>query len=555
MRDSQVHALLEEINSRLKLSLSISDQQREEGLVSCFPDHPRCLPRYLGRSNTREEYSMMVQNTPSADSRSTGEGPHPDLQPLTIDEFKKLMEDLFETQKAQSKARKARKQQERLVKQKAMVDQFKRAQRYLGLRPSATEGLPPPSALRSIDPALPAPYTFDQSVVFVCIDIEAYERAQHKITEVGVATLDTRDLVGLAPGPDGKMWRDKIRARHFRINEHKHLRNGAFVSDNADGFLFGESTFVQLNDVAQHVAACFQAPFGAHSSNDVQSLSGLMHNADVQGQRKIVFLGHDAKNDIRYLQQLGYDPVKTENVIEALDTAVLYTVWRREQHGTSLGRILHHFDILGWRLHNAGNDAMYTVQAMLSICVREAAIRGSPKMNDMREEQKISRFAVALQEAQQKAEEDAEGWTDHEADGDGGAPIPLTASKSKTADALKPILLPPIRITRANLSAHVSPYPSSAFNPNSLSYPAYGVAGAPVYPTGNTYVRDGGEMSVQGGGIYRGIESDLSRGHGLARASAPGLGQDRETGRSMTGNDQGLPGDAAQAENWARYYW
>ena len=31
-------------------------------------------------------------------------------------------------------------------------------------------------------------------VVLVCVDCEAYEMAQHKITEVGISVLDTRTL-------------------------------------------------------------------------------------------------------------------------------------------------------------------------------------------------------------------------------------------------------------------------------------------------------------------------------------------------------------------------
>jgi hypothetical protein len=427
VRESQVHGLLAEINTHLKLSLRITDQQREEGLVTSFPDHPRCLPRYLGRSHSREEYDNMADNAPNHMFRAAGEAAHPELLPPTLEEFKQLMDDLLEVQKAKNKATKAKKQQERLGKQKSMVDQFKRAQRYLGLRPSVKDGELSTSSPPAIDSCLPAPYPFDESVVFVCVDVESYERAHHKITEVGVATLDTRDLSGVAPGVDGEEWRKKIKARHFRIKEHRHLRNGQFVSDFADGFLFGESTFVPLNEAAQHVAACFHAPFGAHHPNDPEG-NELMSDVDLDEKRNIIFLGHDTLGDVRYLQQLGYDPMKVENIVEALDTAVMYRVWRREQQPTNLGRILNNFDIIGWRLHNAGNDAVYTVQAMLAICVREASIRNSPELDAMRTDEKATRAATALEEAQQKAKDDAEGWSDHEAEGDGGVPVPLGAS-------------------------------------------------------------------------------------------------------------------------------
>ncbi|KAF2633146.1 hypothetical protein BU25DRAFT_355212 [Macroventuria anomochaeta] len=436
VRETQFQALLGEINDHLRLGLHITDQQREDALVSRFPDHPRCTPRYLGRSRSREDYDNMVENAPDHDFRAEGELESSPVGERTLEAFKQLIEESFEAQRAKNKATRARKQQERLVKQKTMADQFKRAQRYLGLRPSPAanaqtqSGLPP-----AIDPTLPAPFDFDQSTVFVCVDVESYERAHHKITEVGVATLDTRELASIAPGQDGENWRGLIRARHFRIKEHVHLVNSEFVNGQPEGFDFGTSTIVSLAEAPAHVAACFSSPFGAHHTNGVESLCDLMGGVDLNEKRNIVFLGHDSLGDVRYLQNLGYDPMKVENLLEVLDTAVMYRVWRREQNPTSLGKILYDFDIAGYKLHNAGNDAVFTVQAMLGICVREASIRGSPELDSMRSSEKSARLAVALEEAQQKANEEADGWSDHEQDNDVGAPVPLSVSPPKLAPA------------------------------------------------------------------------------------------------------------------------
>ena len=76
-------------------------------------------------------------------------------------------------------------------------------------------------------------------MVFVCVDVEANERNSAQITEIGVATLDTRDLKSLLPGESGTNWLGKIRARHFRIDEYKHIRNTEFVSGCPDRFEFG----------------------------------------------------------------------------------------------------------------------------------------------------------------------------------------------------------------------------------------------------------------------------------------------------------------------------
>jgi hypothetical protein len=362
VREEQFQTLLQEINNHLKLSLKITDAQREEGLVARFPDHPALLPRYLGRSCSREQFNAMVQQTPDSSFRASGEPSQGKPDSGSLEHFKQMMEELWDAQKNKNKAKKAKQQQERMGRQVAMVDQLKRAQRYLGLR--ATVGhTTSPIAPQAIDPMRTTPFAFDQSVVFICVDVESHERAHHKITEVGIATLDTRDLVDVAPGQDGEDWRRKIKARHFRINEHRHLVNHEFVQGHPDGFDFGESTFVALKEAPTHVAACFHAPFGVHTSNTPEDEVGsiALRELDLNGKRNLVFLGHDTLGDVRYLQQLGYDPMKMENIIEAMDTAKMYQAWRRDQQPSSLGRIMNDFDVAAWKLHNAGNDAVYTV--------------------------------------------------------------------------------------------------------------------------------------------------------------------------------------------------
>jgi hypothetical protein len=62
---------------------------------------------------------------------------------------------------------------------------------------------------------------------------------------------------------------------------------------------------------------------------------------------------------------------------------------------------------------------------MLAICVREASIRGSRELETMREQNKAARLAAAQEAAEQRAKDDADGWSENEASGTGGAPIPL----------------------------------------------------------------------------------------------------------------------------------
>jgi hypothetical protein len=138
--ERQFEDLLREINSTLKLSLKITDQQREDGLVSRFPDHPLCRPRYLGRSHSKEEYTDILDVIPSAGFRAIGETTMAPPSAGTLEDFRAMMEELWEVQKGKTKTAKKKKQQERIVKQQSMTDQFKRVQRYLGLRPTMQDG-------------------------------------------------------------------------------------------------------------------------------------------------------------------------------------------------------------------------------------------------------------------------------------------------------------------------------------------------------------------------------------------------------------------------------
>lgn len=268
-------------------------------------------------------------------------------------------------------------------------------------------------------------------MVFICIDVESYEKAHHRVTEIGVAALDTRDLSEIAPGKDGENWRSLIRARHFRIQENGHLVNSEFVSGCPDRFDFGKSEWIRLKDAPAMTAECFKEPFCGPKPTVLPV---------EWEERNLIFLGHDTIADVRYLQSLGFDPLALPNLLETQDTATMYRVWRRDPQPTSLGRILYDFDIPGFNLHNAGNDAVFTVQAMLGVCVREASIRASPELQALRDEDKAAKVAAAVEEAKQRTADEADGWSDYEADGDGGGPIkramkPVEPSSPSTSAA------------------------------------------------------------------------------------------------------------------------
>ncbi|SLM41260.1 Ribonuclease H-like domain [Lasallia pustulata] len=326
------------------------------------------------------------------------------------------------------------KKTQRLNQKHRWCKALRRTQRYLGLLPrqhsenplsipnltweelqaaqQAYANRPSRATVPALDLSQPAPYPFDNSVVFICIDVESFERNHNMITEIGICTLDTNDLADLAPGEGGVDWQNAIRARHFRIKENSHLVNKDFVAGCADRFekAFGVSEFISIKDAPQIVASCFKHPFSA----TLTPFEGSDSNTEEQPNRNVVLVGHDTSTDIAYLRGLGYDVSNMRNLLECLDTATLFRALKYETNSRSLGSILLELGLMGWNLHNAGNDAAYTLQALIGIAVRglhPSRVSPSEKLEE------------AVKETANRVKEDEVQWAMADlAGGDGGAP-------------------------------------------------------------------------------------------------------------------------------------
>ena len=204
-----------------------------------------------------------------------------------------------------------------------------------------------------LDLETPTPYPFDHNVVFVCVDVEAFERNHGLITEIGISSLDTNDLLTVAPGVNGTTWMTKINSRHFRIHENKHLVNKDFIVGCPDRFekAFGESEFISIKVAPQVVGSCFKPPFAARGAG--------VEFTDIQTpKRNIILVGHDTKTDIQYLRDLGYDLGNLSNLLDVLDTAELFRALKCESQSAGLGMLLYDLGLPGWNLHNAVSFAV-----------------------------------------------------------------------------------------------------------------------------------------------------------------------------------------------------
>lgn len=225
-----------------------------------FDDEGIPRPRYLGRTTSRREYDSLTFSTPHRVYGMDGEDPSLKNPTGRTRELFQAKVNIFSrpppTRQAPSKQTK--KEVARLKKEKALKHTIQNIQGYLGLLDiksnlqNTLEADKDDYLISSEDVIIDISDTltkrFDllkftpdknEGAVFICVDIEAWEQNASVITEIGIATIDSEDLRSIPPGEKGVNWRKAVRARHFRISEHRHHNNTRFVSGCADNFLFG----------------------------------------------------------------------------------------------------------------------------------------------------------------------------------------------------------------------------------------------------------------------------------------------------------------------------
>lgn len=169
---------------------------------------------------------------------------------------------------------------------------------------------------------------------FVAVDVESYERDHSCILEVGWSMFDSKS--------------EKFMDRHFCATEYKHLKNGQFVPDRKDRFMFGDTVWESLTNIRDEI---------------IKDLTGENEKGNV------VFVGHDVQMDVKYLESMKVNVEEVINPAAYFDTAEMNAarVGKPNQR-LGLGKLLDELDIENYCLHNAGNDAHYTLCLFLELC-------------------------------------------------------------------------------------------------------------------------------------------------------------------------------------------
>ncbi|KAI8061046.1 hypothetical protein BC940DRAFT_245585 [Gongronella butleri] len=197
--------------------------------------------------------------------------------------------------------------------------------------------------------------------VFLCLDIEAYELDHSILLEIGWSMYDSR--------------LQRYQDQHYMIDQYKHLNNSKYVSDERLSFRFGTSVWSSLK----------------------QAFAELYKDMAWATERDGAFIlvGHGLDSDLRYLQKSGFKwPAIQPNSILSIDmpfplvpdgvanvqnsavhciinTETLFGVHKNDlQQPFGLSKCLVDLEIPHRAMHNAGNDAHYTLHLFMDLMTR-----------------------------------------------------------------------------------------------------------------------------------------------------------------------------------------
>ncbi len=178
----------------------------------------------------------------------------------------------------------------------------------------------------------------DNATTILSIDVEAYEKGK-EVLEVGLAWIRYRGVWPQSP----------IFCRHFVVKDHLHLHNGTFVPDHRGQFDFGESEYVMESELQDLVTT---------------TLKDIAADGD-----RLYLVGHSVHHDVRWLEGLGVDLGGTGFL--TCDIGQAYQASRDAMQLLKLESMMDNFSMAHRHLHNAANDAYYSLLVCLQMMEAE----------------------------------------------------------------------------------------------------------------------------------------------------------------------------------------
>lgn len=178
------------------------------------------------------------------------------------------------------------------------------------------------------------------SPILLALDFEAHEHPPYPITEIGLATLDPSILP-----PASATWPSSIKGTHIIISETSHLINKDFLHGCPQDYRFGTSL----------------------SLPRAEAISFLTEA--LRDERGVVLIAHNLPQERRYLVALlGESWRDDSHVVMELDSQRLVSTKKRL---VGLARMVEALGLEGGGMHNAGNDAGWTLRAVVEMLRRE----------------------------------------------------------------------------------------------------------------------------------------------------------------------------------------
>lgn len=286
----------------------------------------------------------------------------PGVEPRSFEAFKLMMEARFQARKERVAVTQERLSRERVIQKTIWCRQLKLAMRHLGLTSvrNPTNTFLPRSNLNKFQTAMNEDGTHDgthkksdamiqsptlsENIIFLAIDVSKAKDGQNQVSEIGISTLDTNDLINRPPGTAGISWSKKIRSRNFRIKESTSLVETDFIMIYGDGFKpeFGKSKWISIYDAPKIIASCFGHLSPVPGSRLDDSAMASLNEA----AKKIILVGHELKTKIGHLRDIiGFDVTKLRNVLETIDTVDMFRALQQRPKKRTLHSISMELDI------------------------------------------------------------------------------------------------------------------------------------------------------------------------------------------------------------------
>ncbi|KAM0791744.1 hypothetical protein ACM66B_004011 [Microbotryomycetes sp. NB124-2] len=196
---------------------------------------------------------------------------------------------------------------------------------------------------------------------FLGIDFETWEFDHDCLLEVGWS------LIEFSKDGESDTVSRRVEHQHIVVAENKRRRNKKFSPDARDHFDFGKSTELKLSAIRNLLHALFSS---------------------ISSSSRLFLVFHDPRADLKSLYQLGFKPHKLQFRLGhapleqtgtyVIDTQSIYSAWAHDVKQRSLNLCCTNLEVPTKRLHNAGNDAVYT-RLLLEAMMDTSKVRPEPQ--------------------------------------------------------------------------------------------------------------------------------------------------------------------------------